>query len=106
MNGEARENFQFLYIAKGSCGEVRAQLQVASDQSYIQESEYLKLKELCRLINGMISNFVAHLQQTDYLGEKKNRPKRLMRQNEVEKWNGIPDKNDTKFTICDQTENS
>jgi four helix bundle protein len=33
--GGNQEFTQFLYIAKGSCGEVRSQLYVAVDQSYV-----------------------------------------------------------------------
>jgi four helix bundle protein len=75
--GSKIEFIQFLYIAKGSCGEMRAQLQIAHDQTYIGVSDYRKFYDLCRLISGMISNFIAYLQQTDYKGEKINRPKRL-----------------------------
>jgi four helix bundle protein len=75
--GGKTEFIQFLYIAKGSCGEVRAQLQIAQDQNYLADVEYQRLSELCRLISGMISNFIGRLQTSDYLGEKINRPKRL-----------------------------
>ena len=33
--GGNQEFVQFLYIAKGSCGEVRSQLYVALDQDYV-----------------------------------------------------------------------
>ena len=33
----------------------------------------------------MISNFIAHLQKTDYQGEKISRPKRLNRMSDKEK---------------------
>ena len=78
--GGKTEFIQFLYIAKGSCGEVRAQLQIARDQQYIVESIYNQLHNLCRQISGMISNFIAHLQKTNYQGEKVSRPKRLKQQ--------------------------
>lgn len=73
--GTTTEFIHYLFIAKGSCGELRAQLQVAADQKYIDAAEYIRLKELCRQIGGMISNFIAHLQGSDYRGEKfsKNR---------------------------------
>jgi|WetSurMetagenome_2_1015567.scaffolds.fasta_scaffold60682_4 four helix bundle protein len=75
--GGKTEFIQFLYIAKASCGEVRAQLQIALDQNYIAKTEYSRLYELCKLTSGMISNFIAHLQTADYQGEKSERPKRL-----------------------------
>ena len=83
--GSKTEFIQFLYIAKGSCGEVRAQLQIAQDQQYITSSDYQRFYELCRQISGMISNFIAHLQTSNYQGEKFNRPKRLLPENDVNK---------------------
>jgi four helix bundle protein len=75
--GAKTEFIQFLFIAKGSCGEVRAQLQIAVDQNYISEADYLRLNDLCRRISGMISKFIAHLQASKYQGEKFSRPARL-----------------------------
>ena len=75
--GSKTEFIQFLYIAKASCGEVRAQLRIACDQQYIGDSDYSQLHTLCRQISGMISNFVGYLQKSDYQGEKASRPKRL-----------------------------
>jgi four helix bundle protein len=75
--GSKTEFIQFLYISKASCGEVRAQLQVALDQKYIDSAEYNRLYDLCRLTSGMISNFIAHLQTSNYRGDKHERPKRL-----------------------------
>jgi len=76
--GTKTEFIQFLFIAKGSAGEVRAQLQIARDQNYISPFEYSRMKELARLISGMISNFIAHLQKSEYQGEKFSRPKRFI----------------------------
>jgi len=74
--GAKAEFIQFLFIAKGSCGEVRAQLQIARDQGYITSADHDRLNDLSRRISGMISNFVAHLQKTGYQGEKFARPQR------------------------------
>jgi four helix bundle protein len=67
---------QFLYIAKGPCGEVRAQLQIALDQHYIAAETHGSLTELARRTSGMIANFIAHLQSSEYRGAKFSGPER------------------------------
>lgn len=67
---------QFLYIAKGSSGEVRVHAQIARDQDYIAESDFQNMVDTVRRISGMLSNFIAHLQQSMYQGEKVARPQR------------------------------
>jgi four helix bundle protein len=74
--GATAEFVQYLYIAKGSCGEVRAQLQIAHDQRYLEANDYERLHDLSRRISGMLSSFTAHLQTSAYPGEKHARPKR------------------------------
>jgi four helix bundle protein len=74
--GSKTEFIQFLFIAKGSCGEVRSQLQIAFDQHYLAGEEYNRLHNLARLTSGMLSNFIAHLQKSEYQGEKFARPQR------------------------------
>ncbi len=74
--GTTAEFIQFLYIAKGSCGEVRAQLQIARDQKYLCEADFENLRDVCRRISGMTSNFIAPLQGSQYRGEKTTRPQR------------------------------
>jgi hypothetical protein len=75
--GSTTEFIPFLHIAKGSCGEVRAQLAIASDQGHLTLSDYDRLHDQARRVSGMLSNFIAHLQATDYQGEKFARPRRL-----------------------------
>jgi four helix bundle protein len=48
--GGNQEFIQFLYVAKGSCGEVRSQLYVALDQAYVGQPEFdeaAKLPGVC-----------------------------------------------------------
>ncbi len=68
--GGKAEFIMFLYIAKGSCGEVRAQLQVALDQNYLEQAAYQNFYDQCNLINGMIANFISYLKQSPYQGIK------------------------------------
>lgn len=53
--GTRSEFVQFLYIAKGSSGEVRTQLQVARDQDCIGESDYVRTLDCVRRVSGMLS---------------------------------------------------
>ena len=74
--GTKTEFIQFLFIAKGSCGEVRAQVAIAHDQGYVDEAAYARLHDLARRVSGMLSNFIAHQQGSAYQGEKLSRPQR------------------------------
>lgn len=68
--GGDREFIQFLSNSKGSCGEVKSQLYVALDQSYISTEGfgelYAKADEVSRLVGG----FMAYLQQSQAGGHK------------------------------------
>lgn len=53
-----------LYIAKGSCGELRTQLNIAIHQNYISSDAGQELLKRCRIESAMIQKFI---------GERKNR---------------------------------
>lgn len=52
----------FLFIAKGSCGEVRSMLYLAVELNYISQENYLFLKGLSIEVSKMISGLVKTLQ--------------------------------------------
>ena len=70
--GSTTEFVQFLYIAKGSCGEVRAQLGIALDQGYITAQECEPLEGQCRLTSGMLYKFIQYLQGSAMPGQKQH----------------------------------
>lgn len=75
------ELIQFLYIAKGSCGEVRSQLYVAKDQGYIVDEKFNELFKSFKRLSVMISNMIAYLKSSGMKGEKfKKPPHRTMKE--------------------------
>jgi four helix bundle protein len=68
-NGD-KEFVQFLTIAKGSCGEVRAQLYVASDQNYIDENEFESIQGKLIETSRMLSGLIKYLKQSELKGSK------------------------------------
>lgn len=61
---------QFLAMAKGSAGEVRAQLYVALDQRYLSEDEFDMLCGTVREISQMISGLMYYLRGSGFKGTK------------------------------------
>jgi four helix bundle protein len=68
--GGNQEFVQFLYIAKGSCGEIRSQLYVALDQQYIDQNIVENLKITLRRLSVMIKHLIDHLKRSGMRGPK------------------------------------
>lgn len=68
--GGNKEFLNFLYIAKGSCGEVRSQLIRANDVGYLTPEEYEDLYSECRKLSASIMNFIKELRASEYTGAK------------------------------------
>ena len=68
--GGNKEFLNFLYIAKGSCGEVRSQLIRANDIGYLTSQEYDELYSECRKLSAGIMNFIKEIKASDITGAK------------------------------------
>jgi four helix bundle protein len=72
--GGDKEFLQFLSIAKGSCGEVRAQLYAALDEKYLSEAEFKQLAEKSLEVSRLISGFMTYLRGSELRGSKFKKP--------------------------------
>ena len=72
--GTKEEFIHFLYIAKGSCGEVRAQLYAALDQDYITDKEFEDISSLAVETSRLIYHLIEYLKGTHIRGAKFKKP--------------------------------
>lgn len=79
--GGKEETVYFLYIAKASCGEARAQLYAAHDQKYITETELAIGLELCRYVSALVSKFIDSLKVSKHKGLKFKKPEDREKEN-------------------------
>jgi len=68
--GGDNEFIQFLSVAKGSCGEARAQLYIALDQTYISESQFQTLARSAGEVSQLLSGLMRYLRQSPLRGSK------------------------------------
>ena len=65
-----KEFINFLYIAKGSCGEVRSQIIRASDVGYIDNETATRIYNSCFNLNKSIAKFITSLKESGMHGRK------------------------------------
>lgn len=65
-----KEFLQFLSMAKGSCGEVRAQLSLAIDQKYVSGAQFEELTAKAIELSRVISGLIRYLRQSQFTGRK------------------------------------
>lgn len=59
---DAKNQFlYFLAISKGSCGELRTQLTIAFNLNYINENQYVDLKQKCIETSKQLAGFSKYL---------------------------------------------
>ena len=68
------EFLHFLSLAKGSCGEMRAQLCVALDQGYLDEAAFRILYEHSDRISRILGGFMIYLRHSPLRGPKFKSP--------------------------------
>ena len=71
--GGNQEFLQFLATAKGSSGEVRAQLYVALDQGYITQQQFDDMQNDAESVSKMVGGFMTYLQKSGLRGSKYNK---------------------------------
>ena len=59
-----KEFIQFLFIAKGSCGEVRSHIYIASDLGYINDEISESLHNKAITISKSLSGFIKYLSKS------------------------------------------
>lgn len=65
-----KELVNFLYIAKGSCGEVRSQLIRAHDVGFISAEKYMALYSTCINLSKSIAHMISSIKNSDIKGIK------------------------------------
>jgi four helix bundle protein len=75
--GTKEELIHFLFIARASCGEVRAQLYVALDQNFINNQEFEQAKNLGELVSASTYKFIESVKVSKYKGLKFKQKKQM-----------------------------
>lgn len=65
-----KEFVNFLYIAKGSCGEVRSQVLRATDVGFLNDAQASILIDKCKDISKGLYHLVYNISKSGYVGHK------------------------------------
>mgnify|MGYP003343770684 CR=1 FL=1 len=68
--GGNREFVQFLFIARGSCGELRSQLYRAIDKGMLREAESKEIFIQAKNVSSLILRLINYLKRSDITGLK------------------------------------
>ena len=79
-----KEFINFLYIAKGSCGEVRSQIIRASDVGFIDNDTATKLYNDCLNLSKSIAKFIKSLRTSGLSGLKFQDPRSRFQESEAD----------------------
>ena len=77
-----KEFKQFLYVSKGSAGEVRSQLNRAYDVGFINKETYDQMYNDIRILSSGILHFIQSTNQSNYRGSKYDNITRVMEDEE------------------------
>lgn len=80
-SGTRQEFLNYLYIAKGSAGEVRAQLYAAYDIGYLNIETFKYLNDLAQQTSRLIASFIKALKGSPHSGlQRKGEPSKEERE--------------------------
>ena len=65
-----KEFKNFLYIAKGSCGELRSQVMRAHDVNFITDETYNQMYADCKKRSIAITNFIKTIKDSEFKGTR------------------------------------
>ncbi len=82
-SGTKQEFLNYLYIAKASAGEVRAQLYAASDIGYLHIEMFKRLNSLALECSRLIASFINSVKGSKFQGIQH---KVVRRQSDAERW--------------------
>ena len=65
-----KEFINFLYIAKGSCGEMRSQIMRAHNVGFIDDATFDQMYADCKKLSASILKFIQVLKSSEITGSK------------------------------------